>query len=680
MGTNDSMKSVLTQSALYALCEKYYIPDAVHPQLPGRNDKIHNSPTPTEMDLFALIQHADPTKVRIEERKAREGEALLLELTRVVLFHSQGVVLLSKLEGLILRWMLGLRPLLLISQRNATAGKSLAALQDLLDKSTLAAKIGVTAAATIPFTKHPAERFVIFSDTPHDSSANVVDDEVSLVVRSIVPDPTVLTTAIATTVVANTSVPSLKGGDEPARASIFADSTSAGTIRLEVTRPSQPADTDPTTDSFYVSLDMDSETSHQTYVPKWDVLNESALDESNVIEFNVGSAHQTCLGAEVRMRLEHVLRGKKRLEDECVMQANLLKKKDAEIVDLKAWLSLREAEIAKAIRLRGRIANVEAAKAARAGELESLKERNLSCDDLSVKASTLECEKDKLVDQATCFDLRDELVGYKLLKEQVKVVQDEQVKPLSDLVTSIDSDLMDMALHMDEEIYPRYLTTIAGRKWILGRGLKLAIIKCLQSPRYLSSLGGALGRAIDKGMQDGLVAGVDHGRARRGLDDIAAYDPSAEANFDASMADIMDLLRLEGPAAETPKASQLQPSPEQLMVPIHRLEDQVITEETSLSFPLDVAHVHAQRIRGDTAARHLSLTNAMVSLLEPLYAKSLTGEASTSGFPAMTTFLSTTFVHASTVPSAPSAEVPPSPKIAFEQEELDTAPEHASAL
>ncbi|GJU70504.1 hypothetical protein Tco_1256763 [Tanacetum coccineum] len=32
-------------------------------------------------------------------------------------------------------------------------------------------------------------------------------------------------------------------------------------------------------------------------------------------------------------------------------------------------------------------------------------------------------------------------------------------------------------------------------------------------------------------MQDGLWDGVDHGKARRGLDNIAAYDPLAETNF-----------------------------------------------------------------------------------------------------------------------------------------------------
>ncbi|GKA07407.1 hypothetical protein Tco_0686631, partial [Tanacetum coccineum] len=246
----------------------------------------------------------------------------------------------------------------------STTGKSLATLQDLLNKITLAVEIGATV------TKHPAERFIISSDTPHDSNANVADDEVSSVSRSTVPDPAVLTTTISTTIVANT-----------------VDSTSASNINLNVAGPSQPADNDMSSESFYVSLDMDFETLDQTYVPKWDVLNDSSLDEPNVchtlvdqlsppmfftqlramdfnqlsIEFNVGAAHQSCLGAKVRMQLEHVLGGEKRLEDKCDMQAKLLKERDTKVANLKAQLSLKEAETTEAICLRGQIANVEAA-------------------------------------------------------------------------------------------------------------------------------------------------------------------------------------------------------------------------------------------------------------------------------------------------------------------------------
>ncbi|GJX59382.1 hypothetical protein Tco_0290772 [Tanacetum coccineum] len=41
----DDIKSIPTQSALDALCEKFHIPRTVHPELPGRNNRIRNSPT-----------------------------------------------------------------------------------------------------------------------------------------------------------------------------------------------------------------------------------------------------------------------------------------------------------------------------------------------------------------------------------------------------------------------------------------------------------------------------------------------------------------------------------------------------------------------------------------------------------------------------------------------------------
>ncbi|GKC99217.1 hypothetical protein Tco_1169492 [Tanacetum coccineum] len=77
----------------------------------------------------------------------------------------------------------------------------------------------------------------------------------------------------------------------------------------------------------------------------------------------------------------------------------------------------------------------------------------------------------------------------------------------------------------------------------------------------------------------------------------------------------------------------------------------------------------------------------MVSLIEPLSAKNIVGEASTSGVPvavAATTALSTTFVQANFVPPMPvsaydvepHAKVPSSTAIVFKREELKTTPEH----
>nr|GEV11557.1 hypothetical protein [Tanacetum cinerariifolium] len=180
-------------------------------------------------------------------------------------------------------------------------------------------------------------------------------------------------------------------------------------------------------------------------------------------KFNVGTARQVCLNAEVRMQTEYCLSERKRLELMCVNQANLLKAKNDEIERLKAQL---------------------------------------------------------------------------LLKEAVAV---ETTSSFSE---------------------------------------------------YLTALGAAISRAIEKGMQDGLAARIEHDREGGSLIDVATYNPSAEADFiyalqelreidflllaelkshkDASVEDIMNLLRLEGPLIDAPGMGDLQHDIEQLKVPIHK--------------------------------------------------------------------------------------------------------------
>ncbi|GKG05892.1 hypothetical protein Tco_0325978, partial [Tanacetum coccineum] len=95
-------------------------------------------------------------------------------------------------------------------------------------------------------------------------------------------------------------------------------------------------------------------------------------------EFNVGAARQVCLGVEVRMRAEHTLENKNKLEDKCAKQTNLLSERDAEISHLRSLLSLREAESAEAISLRGQLTVLEAADVAKGAELRDLKEKDFT--------------------------------------------------------------------------------------------------------------------------------------------------------------------------------------------------------------------------------------------------------------------------------------------------------------
>ncbi|GJR87579.1 hypothetical protein Tco_0211590 [Tanacetum coccineum] len=110
--------------------------------------------------------------------------------------------------------------------------------------------------------------------------------------------------------------------------------------------------------------------------------------------------------------------------------------------------------------------------------------------------------------------------------------------------------------------------------------------------------------------------------------------------------------------------SQLQSSPDQLVLPIHR---------------------------GNAASRQFSISDALVPLIKPLSNENLVGEASTFGVPvtATTTTLLTTFVQVSIVPpisaanhevsgAGLSAGVPSPSKVVFEKEELETTPEHTT--
>ncbi|GKE30147.1 hypothetical protein Tco_1445531, partial [Tanacetum coccineum] len=227
--------------------------------------------------------------------------------------------------------------------------------------------------------------------------------------------------------------------------------------------------------------------------------------------------------------------------------------------------------------------------------------------------------------------------------------QDDRMKVVNDKFDKLYTDFVEMALHLEEKFYPRLLTTISGRRWLLTQDMELAIIKCLNSPAYLFALGAAIGKAIEKGMQEGLSAGITHGKEDRVLTDVAAYNPSAEVDYifalqqlqnvnfpllaklksnkDASIEVVMNILRLEGLLADKLGLDELHPNVDQLMVPIHHSPDKVVIGATALSLALDVSN--------------------------PLSAAVLIGTEGTSDVVSATgdttTALSTTFASASTI-------------------------------
>ncbi|GKB79657.1 hypothetical protein Tco_0946552, partial [Tanacetum coccineum] len=142
------------------------------------------------------------------------------------------------------------------------------------------------------------------------------------------------------------------------------------------------------------------------YVPQWSVTNGSRLDDGRVCremldefalpnffasirgmehdqfftEFNVGAARQIFLSAEVRMRAEYNTKKKRKLISVVDEQTELMKVKDEEVENLKAQLSLKEAEAAEAIRLRAEASRFEAIEKSLQDEVKILRDHNTTLE------------------------------------------------------------------------------------------------------------------------------------------------------------------------------------------------------------------------------------------------------------------------------------------------------------
>nr|GEV85307.1 hypothetical protein [Tanacetum cinerariifolium] len=105
----------------------------------------------------------------------------------------------------------------------------------------------------------------------------------------------------------------------------------------------------------------------------------------------------------------------------------------------------------------------------------------------------------------------------------------------------MDTRLDALSIDFDEELYPHMLTAIAGRRWVIGRGLHLAIMKCGESLELRQAFADVVSAGIAKGMSEGLRHGVKHGQAQLSLESIEAYDPEAEAKYVAALQALKDL-------------------------------------------------------------------------------------------------------------------------------------------
>ncbi|GJT86387.1 hypothetical protein Tco_1068104 [Tanacetum coccineum] len=573
------------RKALKIFCDTYHFPDEVHPQIATPNQTIHEMPAGkigvytsaakvSHFEILCRVHGFEPTagyrlnaSTTVSKAAQRgEDEPKLLDTTvgRIVPLLPVAPARAQKQLAAIVAGEPSHPAKKLRDDYGAPGGPSVAEGGPVPTLPFVTSSVSVTPERE---DEHLADfvtglnlrticapqRFVISLDFSHHSGANIAKAEVDSIARSAAPIIVTVVTATADVATATKEAPAREA---PAKPSLFA----AGSSSAGGTDPAPGGFSDVSSSDFLVGCMrtvVDPEFDLQkVYVPQWSVTNGSCLDDGRVCremldefappnffasirgmehdqlftEFNVGTARQISLSAEVRMRAEYNIKEKRRLKAVVEEKDMLLKTKGEEIDSLSAQLHLKEAEAAEAIHLRAEASRFGVVEKSLRDEVKYLRERNAALEEekgiLNVKVHALE---------ASSAGLQEKVTAYEKFVDQLEKFQDDKIKEVNDKLEKLDADVVAMVLHLEEKFYPHLLNTIAGRRWLLTHGMELAIAKCLNSTEYLSALGAAIGKAIEKGMQEGLSAGITHGIEGRTLTDIAAYNPSAEADYLAAL-------------------------------------------------------------------------------------------------------------------------------------------------
>ncbi|GJZ78032.1 hypothetical protein Tco_0642704 [Tanacetum coccineum] len=340
------------------------------------------------------------------------------------------------------------------------------------------------------------QRFVISSDSSHHSGSNIEEAEVDSFAR-----PFVLLMTVATTVT-STVDPATTVKERFVESSIFGGDSSGGGADHTVGGFSD------LTGSDFIIGD-DGRTCHEMVdefaPPKFFASIRGMEHDQLFTEFNVGAARQMSLSAEVRMHAEFNIRERRRLNSVVEEKNSLRKARDVEIETLKAQLLVKEAEAAKAIHRRTEASKFEVVEKSLRDEVNVLKEQNVALEqestDLGVKVADLAASVMVHELETSSTGLQEKITTYENFIDQLEKFQDEKITEVNEKFDKLCTDFVEMALHLEEKFYPHLLTTISRYRWLLTYYMELTIAKCLNSTEYLSTLGAAIGKAIEKGTE-----------------------------------------------------------------------------------------------------------------------------------------------------------------------------------
>nr|GEW00655.1 hypothetical protein [Tanacetum cinerariifolium] len=304
------------------------------------------------------------------------------------------------------------------------------------------------------------------------------------------------------------------------------------------------------------------------YRPEWGVANGSMLDTPEACQdlvdhvappgyfselrhlhnddflrqYNVNLARQVAMGSHMRLRFEQEAQMLKKSVAQVARRDKRIQAKEHEIKNLEALLEA-EVDMKKA---------VEDKSAKLSQELENMR----------ALFSDLQVSHDYLSQQVAT--LQEQVSGKEKLKaafEEFKQYEDNRVEQRC---AKMDARLDALSIDFDKELYPHMLTAIAGHRWMIGCGLRLAVIKYGESLELRQAFADVVSAGIAKGMSEGLRHGA--------LKDLKyPLVDQFEGLKDAPMDVIMVALYLESDTRDDipQQIRDLRPSSSQLTIPVY---------------------------------------------------------------------------------------------------------------
>nr|GEY53863.1 hypothetical protein [Tanacetum cinerariifolium] len=236
-------------------------------------------------------------------------------------------------------------------------------------------------------------------------------------------------------------------------------------------------------------------------------------------QYNVNLAQQVAMGSHMRLRFEQ--------------EAKLLKKSVAQVARRDKRIQAKENKIKNLETLLEAETDIKKVAEDRSVELsKELKNMRALFSDLQVSNNRLSQQVSTLQAQV----MREEKL--KAAFKEFKQFEDNWVEQRC---SEMDARLDALSIDFDEELYPHMLTAIAGRRWVIEHGLRLAVMKCGEPIELRQAFADVVSEGIAKGMSEGLKHGAEHEKANLSLEAIEAYDPEAEAKYIAALLALKDL-------------------------------------------------------------------------------------------------------------------------------------------